>query len=80
MDYEYTFYFEPLAEGGYNVSVPAIPEICTFGSTVEEAREIADADPMHVSGARTYQLRPWSLSNGSIGVRVSLSNPRREIL
>ena len=40
----------------------------------------ADADPMHASGARTYRLRPWLLAHGSIGVRVSLSNPRREII
>ena len=32
--------FEPLEEGGYNVIVPAIPEICTFGETLEEAREM----------------------------------------
>jgi len=38
--YHYTVYFEPQA-GGYNVIVPAIPEICTFGETLEEAREMA---------------------------------------
>jgi predicted RNase H-like HicB family nuclease len=41
MDYQYTVCFEPLEEGGYNVIVPAIPEIRTFGSTIEEAREMA---------------------------------------
>jgi antitoxin HicB len=40
-DYNYTVYFEPLEEGGYQVIVPAIPEICTFGETLEEAREMA---------------------------------------
>ena len=40
-DYNYTVYFEPLEEGGYQVIVPAIPEICTFGDTLEEAREMA---------------------------------------
>jgi predicted RNase H-like HicB family nuclease len=39
--YNYTVIFEPAAEGGYDVIVPAIPEICTFGSTIEEAREMA---------------------------------------
>jgi len=38
--YSYTVLFEPLEEGGYNVIVPAIPEICTFGETLEEAREM----------------------------------------
>jgi antitoxin HicB len=41
VEYQYTVYFEPLEEGGYNVIVPAIPEICTFGSTIDEAREMA---------------------------------------
>jgi predicted RNase H-like HicB family nuclease len=38
--YNYTVYFEPI-EGGFNVIVPAIPEICTFGETLDEAREMA---------------------------------------
>ncbi len=40
--YNYTVFFEPLAEGGYNVVVPAIPEICTFGETLEDARAMAE--------------------------------------
>lgn len=39
--YAYTVFFEP-QEGGYNVIVPAIPEICTFGETLEEARAMAE--------------------------------------
>jgi predicted RNase H-like HicB family nuclease len=37
----YTVLFEPIPEGGYNVIVPAFPEICTCGDTLEEAREMA---------------------------------------
>ena len=44
--YNYTVIFEPVEEGGYDVIVPAIPEICTFGSTIEEAREMAE-DAIH---------------------------------
>jgi antitoxin HicB len=40
-EYRYTVFFEPLEEGGYNVVVPAIPEICTFGKTLDEARFMA---------------------------------------
>ena len=40
-EYGYTTIFEPLPEGGFSVVVPAIPEICTFGSTLPEAREMA---------------------------------------
>ena len=40
-EYKYTVILHPLPEGGYNVVVPAIPEICTFGETLAEAREMA---------------------------------------
>ncbi|MEA3442348.1 MAG: type II toxin-antitoxin system HicB family antitoxin [Chloroflexota bacterium] len=40
--YNYTVIFEPVREGGYNVVVPAIPEICTSGETLEEARLMAE--------------------------------------
>src|SRR2546430_15897396 len=49
-------------------------------ASVEQARELADADPMHASGARTYRLRPWLLTHDTIGVRVSPSSSRREII
>jgi len=38
--YQYTVLFEP-QEGGFNVIVPAIPEICTFGENMEKARAMA---------------------------------------
>jgi len=41
-EFRYTVLFEPLKDGGYNVIVPAIPEICTFGKTLEEARKMAE--------------------------------------
>lgn len=40
--YNYTVFFESLGEGGYNVVVPAIPEICTFGETLAEAKAMAE--------------------------------------
>jgi antitoxin HicB len=40
-NYNYTVVLEPVPEGGYNVVVPAIPEICIFGETVAEAKEMA---------------------------------------
>jgi antitoxin HicB len=40
-EYHYTVLFEPVREGGYNVIVPAFPEICTFGDTLDEARAMA---------------------------------------
>ncbi len=40
-DYQYTVYFEPLPDGAYNVVVPAMPDICTFGRSLNEARHMA---------------------------------------
>ena len=40
--YYYTVVFQPMPEGGYNVIIPTIPEICTFGETLEEARRMAE--------------------------------------
>ncbi|MCX6615073.1 MAG: type II toxin-antitoxin system HicB family antitoxin [Acidobacteria bacterium] len=40
-DYRYTVIYERIPVGGYNVIIPAIPEICTFGEDLQEAREMA---------------------------------------
>lgn len=41
-EYNYSVLFRPLPDGGgFAVTVPAMPEICTFGSTLVEAREMA---------------------------------------
>ena len=39
--YSYSVIFEPCGEGGYNVIVPAIPEICTCGKNLREAKAMA---------------------------------------
>ncbi len=41
-NYNYTVVVQPLPEGGFSVLVPAIPEICTFGETLAEARHMAE--------------------------------------
>ena len=40
-EYGYTVIYQQIPEGGFNVVVPAIPEICTFGETLAEARRMA---------------------------------------
>jgi antitoxin HicB len=37
-EYRYTVVFEPAEEGGYVVTVPALPGLVTEGETLEEAR------------------------------------------
>jgi predicted RNase H-like HicB family nuclease len=50
-EYGYTVIYEELQEGGYQVIVPALPGIVTYGRTLDEAREMAqDAIICHVRG------------------------------
>ena len=48
-EYGYTVIYEHLLEGGYQVIVPALPGIVTYGRTLKEAREMAeDAIRCHI--------------------------------
>lgn len=46
-------------------------------TTLEQARELADADPMHQSGARNYTLRRWLINEGNLSLSIGLS--RQEV-
>ena len=37
------------------------------------ARAIAAEDPMHRSGARTFEVRPWLINEGSVTIKLSHS-------
>ncbi|WP_299351545.1 YciI family protein [uncultured Shimia sp.] len=41
--------------------------------SLEAARKLADDDPMHKSGARSYVLRRWLINEGSFTLSVGLS-------
>ena len=62
-EYGYTTVFEPLPEGGFSV-IPAIPEICTFGETLDEARDMArDAIRCYIDSAlKTGEIFPSDLT------------------
>jgi uncharacterized protein YciI len=47
--------------------------------TLEAAHDIAAADPMHKSGARTFRIRSWLLNEGSLNLRITYSDGKREI-
>lgn len=49
-------------------------------SSLEEARALAEGDPMHASGARAFVLRRWLINEGSIGVSTSLSSQSVSLL
>lgn len=44
-----------------------------------EAVELARADPMHASGARSFTVRPWMLNEGTFSVRISYSGEKPQI-
>jgi uncharacterized protein YciI len=39
----------------------------------EEARRIADADPMHANNLRTYTLNQWMVNEGQISLKINFS-------
>jgi len=50
-EYGYRVIYEPLTEGGFQVIVPALPGLVTYGRSLEEAREMAtDAIACHLQG------------------------------
>ena len=42
-------------------------------NTLSEAKEIANSDPMHKSGARSFIVRPWLLNEGTITLSINYS-------
>jgi uncharacterized protein len=45
----------------------------------KEARAIAEADPFFVNGLRTFELREWTVMEGTLGLRVNLSDQTVEV-
>lgn len=41
--------------------------------SLEAARKLAEDDPMHASGARSFVLRRWMINEGSLNLSVGLS-------
>lgn len=44
-----------------------------------EALALADADPFVVNGLRTYELKEWTIMEGTLGLRVNLSDQSVEV-
>ncbi|MEO0507856.1 MAG: YciI family protein [Bacteroidota bacterium] len=53
--------------GGYGA-------IMIRANSFEEARRIADQDPMHKTGVRKYTLYRWNINEGEMNVRLKLSD------
>lgn len=41
-----------------------------------EAIAIAERDPMHSSGARSFHVRPWLINEGTVSVRLDYSTQK----
>jgi uncharacterized protein YciI len=48
-------------------------------ASAAEARKLADADPFVSNGLRKYQLKEWTVMEGSLGLRVNLSDQSIEV-
>jgi uncharacterized protein len=44
-----------------------------------EARALAEADPFFVNGLRTFELKEWTVMEGTLGLRVNLSDQTVEV-
>lgn len=42
-------------------------------ASLDEARALAENDPMHLSGARTFTLRRWMVNEGALSFSMQLS-------
>ncbi len=50
-EYSYTVIYEPVSGGGYQVMVPVLPGVLSYGRDIEEAKIMArDAIRCHVLG------------------------------
>ena len=43
-------------------------------NSFEEARKIADSDPLHQAGLRSYTIRKWQVNEGQFQVRINFSD------
>jgi hypothetical protein len=44
-----------------------------------EARRLAEAEPFFAQGLRTFELKEWTVMEGTLGVRVNLSDQSVEV-
>ncbi len=48
--------------------------------SLDQAKEIAARDPMHVGGARTFQVRPWLVNEGTVSIELGFTTRRFKIV
>jgi uncharacterized protein len=45
----------------------------------KEARALAEADPFFKAGLRSFELKEWTINEGSLGLRVNFSDQSIEV-
>ncbi len=76
-EYAYTAVFEPAEEGGYTVTVPALPGLVTEGDTLDEARLMAqDAIRCYLEGLQKDGEEIPVEQGDAITERVAVTLPR----
>lgn len=62
-----------------HTGTPKAGLIIVRAASFEEAKAIADADPFHSSGVRTYTLRKWTMNEGSLDLSIKFSDQSVEV-
>jgi len=48
-------------------------------ASAQDARALAEADPFVANGLRTFELKEWTIMEGTLGLRVNLSDQSVEV-
>src|SRR6202166_4695815 len=48
-------------------------------NSAAEARALAEGDPFFVNGLRTFELKEWTIMEGTLSLRVNLSDQSTEV-
>jgi hypothetical protein len=48
-------------------------------ASAREARELAEADPFVSRGLRTFQIKEWTVMEGTMGLRINFSDQSVEV-
>jgi uncharacterized protein len=67
----------PLADGEGPPSGHGLTVLRAASS--KEARALAEADPFFVNGLRTFELKEWTVMEGTLSLRVNLSDQSVEV-
>ncbi|MAV86895.1 MAG: hypothetical protein CMM67_01470 [Rhodospirillaceae bacterium] len=67
----------PMFEEGVEGAVRGM--VVIRASSFEEARKIADEDPLHAAGLRSYTIDRWIINEGSYSVNVKYSDQTMQI-